>query len=70
MERIREKKKSLGNTNTRIDAFNFILLAYSHPKETGSATMRLHKNTKAIVRSSDGNTDFFDVVTIACKEMY
>ena len=39
-----------------------ILLVYVLPKETVSTIMTLHKNTKATVRSPDGNTDFSDIV--------
>ena len=39
-----------------------ILLANSLPKETVSAIMILYKNTKVKVCSSDGDTDFFDIV--------
>ena len=34
--------------------------SYAFPKET--AIMILYKNIKAIVRSPDGDTDFFDIV--------
>ena len=39
-----------------------ILLAYGLPKETDAAIMMLYKNTKVKVRSSNGHTDFFDIV--------
>ena len=39
-----------------------ILLAYSLPKETVAAIMMLYRNTKVKVRSSDGDTDYFDIV--------
>ena len=39
-----------------------ILHAYGIPQETISAIMMLYKNTKAKVRSPDGDTDFFDVL--------
>ena len=39
-----------------------ILLAYSLPKETVAAIMVLYRNTKVKVRSSDGNSDYFDIV--------
>ena len=39
-----------------------ILLAYSLPKETVIAIMMLFWNTKVKVRSSDGDTDYFDIV--------
>ena len=37
-----------------------ILHAYCLPNETITAITMLYKNTKAMVRSPDGNTDFFD----------
>ena len=40
-----------------------ILLTYSLPKEIVAAIMILHKNTKVKVHSSDGDTDYFDIVT-------
>ena len=40
-----------------------ILLAYGLPKETVAAIMMLYRNTKVKVRSPDGNTDYFDIVT-------
>ena len=40
-----------------------ILLAYGLPKETIAAIMMLYKNAKVLVSSTDGNTDYFDVVT-------
>ena len=39
-----------------------ILLAYGLPKETVPAVMLLYKNTKALVFSSDRDTDFSDIV--------
>ena len=39
-----------------------ILLAYGLPKETVAAIMILWRNTKANVRSPDGDTDYFDIV--------
>ena len=41
-----------------------ILLAYGLSKETVAAIMMLYKNTKIKVRSQDGDTDYFDIVTI------
>ena len=38
-----------------------ILLAYGIPKETVDAIMILYKNTKSMVRSPDGDTDFFNI---------
>ena len=40
-----------------------ILLAYSIPKETVTAIMILYRNTKVKVRSPDGDTDYFDIVS-------
>ena len=39
-----------------------ILLAYGQPKETVEAIMMLYRKTKVKVRSSDGDTDYFDIV--------
>ena len=39
-----------------------ILLAYGIPKEKVDAIMMLYKNTRAKVRSPDGDTDFFDIL--------
>ena len=39
------------------------LLAYGLPKETVAAIMILYRNTKVKVRSPDGDTDYFDIVT-------
>ena len=39
-----------------------ILLAYGIPQETVSAIMILRKNTKSMVRSPDGDTDYFDIL--------
>ena len=39
-----------------------ILLAYGLPKETVAAIMILYRNTKAKVRSPDGDTEYFDIV--------
>ena len=39
-----------------------ILLAYGLPKETVAAVMMLYKDTRALVRSPDGDTDYFDIV--------
>ena len=40
-----------------------ILLAYGLPKETVAAIMILYRNTKVKVRSPDGDTEYFDIVT-------
>ena len=40
-----------------------ILLAYGLPKETVAAITILYRNTKVKVRSSDGDTEYFDIVT-------
>jgi len=39
-----------------------ILLAYGIPEETVSGIMMLYKNTKSLVRSPDGDTDFFEIL--------
>ena len=39
-----------------------ILLAFDLPKETVAAIMILYRNTRAKVRSADGDTDFFDII--------
>ena len=39
-----------------------ILLANGLPKETIAAIMMLYRNTKVKVHSSDGDTDYFDIV--------
>ena len=39
-----------------------ILLAYGIPKEIVAAIMILYRNTKSMVRSPDGDTDFFDIL--------
>ena len=39
-----------------------ILLAYGLPKETVAAITILYRNTKVKVRSSDGDTEYFDMV--------
>ena len=39
-----------------------ILLAYGLPKETVKAIMMLYRNTKIKVCSTDGDTDYFDIV--------
>ena len=39
-----------------------ILQAYGIPKEIVAAIMILYRNTKVKVRSSDGDTDYFDIV--------
>ena len=39
-----------------------ILLTYDLPKETATAIKMLNKNMKVIVHSSDGDTDYFDIV--------
>ena len=40
-----------------------LLLAYSLHRETVTAIIMFYKNTKVKVRSQDGDTDFFDIVT-------
>ena len=39
-----------------------ILLTYGLPKETVAAIMMLYRKTKVKVRSSDGDTDYFDII--------
>ena len=39
-----------------------ILLVYGLPKETVAAIMILYRNTKVKMHSSDGDTDYFDIV--------
>jgi hypothetical protein len=39
-----------------------ILLAYGIPKETVDAIMMLYRNTRSMVRSPDGDTEFFDII--------
>ena len=39
-----------------------ILLAYSLPKETVAAITILYRNTKGKIRSTDGDTEYFDIV--------
>ncbi len=40
-----------------------ILLAYGIPKETVAAITILYRNTKVKVRSPDGDTEYFDIVS-------
>ena len=40
-----------------------ILLTNGLPKETIAATMMLYRNLKVKVPSSDGDTDYFDIIT-------
>ena len=40
-----------------------ILLVYGLPRETVRAIMTLNKDMKAMVCSSDSDTDYFDIVT-------
>ena len=47
-----------------------ILLAYGLPKETVVGIMMLYKNTKVKVRSSDGDTHYFDIVAGCFKETH
>jgi hypothetical protein len=39
-----------------------ILIAYGIPEETVAAIMLLYQNTRSMVRSPDGDTDFFDII--------
>ena len=45
-----------------------ILLAYGLPKETVAAIMILNRNTKVKVRSPDGDTEYFDIITGVLQE--
>ena len=47
-----------------------ILPAYDLPKETFTTIIMLYNNTKAMVCSPEGNTDFFDIVIESCTEIY
>ena len=40
-----------------------IFLAYVLPKEPVTPIMMLYKDAKTMVRSSDGDTNFFDIIT-------
>ena len=44
------------------------ILAYDIPKEIPTSLMMLYKNTKAMVRSPDGDTDFFEFVARVLQE--
>ena len=39
-----------------------IFLAYGIREEAVAAIMMLYKNTRSMVRSPDGDTDFFDII--------
>jgi exonuclease III len=39
-----------------------IMLAYGIPRETVSAVMMLYRNSRSMVRSPDGDTEFFDII--------
>ena len=66
----------IGLTLTSIVAFDSIhrgimeqiLLSYGLPKESVNDIMRLYKNTKAKVKSSDGDTKYFDIVMGVLQE--
>ena len=45
-----------------------ILFAYSLPKETVAAIMMLYKNTQVKVCSTEGYTDYFDIVVGVLQE--
>ena len=47
---------------------HFRLLAYGIPKETVAAITILYRNTKVKVRSSDGDTEYFDIVAGVLQE--
>ena len=44
-----------------------MLLSYSLLKKTGTAIVVHYKNMKAMVRSLDGDTDFFDIIAVVFK---
>ena len=48
---------------------DLIILEYSVPKETVRTKLMLYKKTKAIVRSQDGDTDFFGLSLEFYKEI-
>jgi len=50
------------DSNNR-EKMNQILLAYRIPIDSIKAIMMLYKNSKTIVRSPDGDTEFFDILT-------
>ena len=45
-----------------------ILLAYGLPRETVAAIMMQYKNPKLKVRSSDEDTDYFDILACMLQE--
>ena len=45
-----------------------LVLAFGLPKETVTAIMMLYKNTKAIVRLSNGDSGFFNIVAGVLQE--
>ena len=47
-----------------------IQLAYSLPKEAVAAIMMLYRNMKVKVCSADGDTDYFDMKQVCCKETH
>ena len=53
--------------STHREKIEQILLAYGFPKEIFMAIMILYKDMKNIVHSPDGDTDYFDIVTIVLK---
>ena len=62
----RKSKSKKSRSNTRVRRFDSIprgkmeeiLLVYGLPKETVTPIKMLYNNTKGLVRSSDGDTDF------------
>ena len=44
------------------EKMKLLLRAYCLPKETVTSMMKFDKNTKAIIHSPDGDTNFFDLV--------
>ena len=55
-----DSSKAFNSTHRR--KMKQILLTNNLPKETVAAIMMLYKNMKVKVRSSDGDTDYFDIV--------
>ena len=46
-----------------------ILEAYGIPNETIKAIMTMYKNTRAFVRSPDGDTELFDIIAGVLQEV-
>ena len=45
-----------------------MLVVYGLPEETVTSIMIFYKETKAVVRLSDGGTDFFDIIAGVLRE--